>query len=78
MTRELTSLKNIKAKDSKKSKGSKKRKDGAIDNCEWERLREKFVSLREEYQQQHGRANDDTAQDSRRRSRAIRRFFLDM
>jgi hypothetical protein len=69
MTRELTSLKNIKAKDSKKSKGSKKRKDGAI---------EKFVSLREEYQQQHGRANDDTAQDSRRRSRAIRRFFLDM
>jgi hypothetical protein len=34
-------------------------KDDAIDNCECKRLREKFVSLREEYQQQHGRAYDD-------------------
>jgi hypothetical protein len=61
MTRELTSLKNNKAKTSKKSKDSEKRclKDDAIYNCECERLREKFVSLREEYQQQHGRAYDD-------------------
>jgi hypothetical protein len=28
-------------------------------NCECERLREKFVLLREEYQKQHGRAYDD-------------------
>jgi hypothetical protein len=34
-------------------------KDDAIDNCECERLREKFVSLKEEYQQPHGRAYDD-------------------
>jgi hypothetical protein len=33
--------------------------DDAIDNCECERLREKFVSLRDEYQQQHGWAYDD-------------------
>jgi hypothetical protein len=61
MTRELTSLKNNKAKASKKSKDSEKRclKDNAIDNCECKRLREKFVSLREEYQQQHYRAYDD-------------------
>jgi hypothetical protein len=45
----------------KKSKDSKKLclKDDAIDNCECERLREKLVSLKEEYQQQHGRAYDD-------------------
>jgi hypothetical protein len=50
MTRELTSLKNNKTKASKKSKVSKKRclKDDTIDNCECERLREKFVSLRED------------------------------
>jgi hypothetical protein len=61
MTRELTRLKNNKAKASKKSKDSKERclKDDTIDNCECERLREKFVSLRDEYQQQHGRAYDD-------------------
>jgi hypothetical protein len=62
MMRKLTSLKYNKAKASKKSKDSENRclKDGAIDNCECQRLREKFVSLREEYQQQqHGRANDD-------------------
>jgi hypothetical protein len=34
-------------------------KDDAIDNCECERLRETFVSLREECQQPHGRAYDD-------------------
>jgi hypothetical protein len=47
MTRELTSLKNNNAKASKKSKDSEKRclKDDAIDNCECERLRDKFVSL---------------------------------
>jgi hypothetical protein len=56
MTKELTSL-----KASKKSKDSEKRclKDDAIDNCECKRLREEFVSLREEYQWQHGRAYDD-------------------
>jgi hypothetical protein len=61
MTKELTSLKNYKAKASKKSKDSEKRclKDDAIDNCECKCLREKFVSLREEYQQQHGRAYGD-------------------
>jgi hypothetical protein len=61
MTRELTSLKNNKAKASKKSKDSGKRclKDDAFEPCESERLREKFVSLREEYQKQHGRAYDD-------------------
>jgi hypothetical protein len=61
MTRELTSLKNNKAKASKKSKDSEKRclKDDAIDDCECERLREKFVSLRAKYQLQHGRAYDD-------------------
>jgi hypothetical protein len=61
MTKELTSLKNNEAKASKKSKDSEKRclKDDAIDYCECERLREKLVSLREEYQQQHGRAYDD-------------------
>jgi hypothetical protein len=49
MTRELTSLKNNKSKASKKSKDSEKRclKDDATDNCECERLREKFFSLRE-------------------------------
>jgi hypothetical protein len=54
ITRELTSLKNNKAKASKKSKDSEKQclKDDAIDNCECERLRKKFVSLREEYRQQ--------------------------
>jgi hypothetical protein len=59
MTRELTSLKNNKAKASKKSKDSERRclKDDAIANCECERLREKFISLKEEYQ--HGRAYDD-------------------
>jgi hypothetical protein len=61
MTRKLTSLKNNEAKASKKSKDSENRclKDDADDNCECKRLREKFVSLREEYQQQHGRAYDD-------------------
>jgi hypothetical protein len=61
MTRELTSLKNNKAKASKKSKDIENRclKDDAIDNCECECLQEKFVSLREEYQQQHGRSYDD-------------------
>jgi hypothetical protein len=61
MTRELTSLKNNKAKASKKSKDSEKRclKDDSIGNCECQRLRVKFVSLREEYQQQNGRAYDD-------------------
>jgi hypothetical protein len=61
MTRELTSLKNNKANVSKKSKDSEKRclKDDAIDNCECERLREKFVSFRKEYQQQLGRAYND-------------------
>jgi hypothetical protein len=61
MTRELTSLKNNKAKTSKKSKDSENwcLKDDAIDNCECERLLEKFVSLKEEYQQQHGQAYDD-------------------
>jgi hypothetical protein len=61
MTKELTSLKNNKARASKKSKDRKNRclKDDAIDNCECERLREKYISLREEYQQQHGRAYDD-------------------
>jgi hypothetical protein len=59
MIRELTPLKNNNS--SKKSKDSAKRclKDDAIDNCECERLQEKFVSLREDYQQQHGRAYDD-------------------
>jgi hypothetical protein len=54
-------LKNNKAKESKKSKDIEKQclKDDAIDSCECERLREKFVGLREEYQQQHGRAYDD-------------------
>jgi hypothetical protein len=57
----MTSFKNNTAKASKKSKDSEKRclNDDAIDNCECERLREKFVSLREEYLQQHGRAYDD-------------------
>jgi hypothetical protein len=32
--------------------------DDAIDNCECERLREKFVSLREKHQQQHAGAHD--------------------
>jgi hypothetical protein len=61
ITRELTSLQNNKAKASKKSKDSKNccPKNDAIDSCECERLREKFVSLREEYQQQHGHAYDD-------------------
>jgi GrpB-like predicted nucleotidyltransferase (UPF0157 family) len=61
MTRELISLKNNKVKASKKSKDSEKRylKNDATDNCECERLREKYVSLKEEYQQQHGRAYDD-------------------
>jgi hypothetical protein len=56
MTKELTPLKNYKAKALKNSKASEKRclKDDAMDNCECERLREKFVSLKEEYQQQHG------------------------
>jgi hypothetical protein len=65
MTRELTSLKNNKAKASKKSKDSEKRclKDDAIDKSECKRLREKFVSLREEYQQQHGRAYDAIKSD---------------
>jgi hypothetical protein len=79
MTRELTLMKNNnKAKASKKPKDSEKRclKDDAIDNCKCERLREKFVSLREEYQQQHGRVYDDYRVT--RRSRAIRRPFLDM
>jgi hypothetical protein len=52
MTRELTSLKNNKAKNaSKKSKDNEKRclKDEAFDNSESKRLREKFVSLRDEY-----------------------------
>jgi hypothetical protein len=51
MTRELTSLKNYKTIASKKSQDSEKRclKDDAIDNCECERLRDKFVSIREEY-----------------------------
>jgi hypothetical protein len=59
MTRELTSLKNNMA--SKKSKNCEKRslKDDAIDNCECERLKEKFVPLREEYQHQIGRGYDD-------------------
>jgi hypothetical protein len=34
-------------------------KDDVIDNWECKRLREKFVSLREKYQQQHGRVYDD-------------------
>jgi hypothetical protein len=53
--------KNNKTKASKKSKDSEKRclKDDAIDNCECKRLREKFVSLREKDQQQHGRAYND-------------------
>jgi hypothetical protein len=53
------SHKNNKAKTSKKSKDGENRclKDDAIDNCEWERLLEKFFSLREEYQ--HGREYDD-------------------
>jgi hypothetical protein len=56
----MTSFKNNTAKASKKSKDSEKRYlNDAIDNCECERLREKFVSLREEYLQQHGRAYDD-------------------
>jgi hypothetical protein len=61
MTRELSSLKNNKAEASKKSKHIEKRglKDDAIDNSECKRLREKFVSLREEFQQQHGRAFND-------------------
>jgi hypothetical protein len=61
MTIELTTLKNNKAKASKKSKDSEKQclKDDAIDNCECKRFREKFFSLREEYQQEHGRAYDD-------------------
>jgi hypothetical protein len=56
MPRELTSLKNNTAKASKK-------KDSEnwclINNYECKSLREKLVSLREEYQQQHGRAYDD-------------------
>jgi hypothetical protein len=71
MTRELISLiRNNKAEASKKSKDSEKRylKNDATDNCECERLREKFVSLKEEYQQQHGRAYDDY------REKAIKRF----
>jgi hypothetical protein len=61
MTRELTSLKNNKAKASKKSKDSKKQclNDDAIDNCKFKRLQETFVSLREEYQQRHCRAYYD-------------------
>jgi hypothetical protein len=68
MTRELTRLKNNKAKASKKSKNSEKwcLKDDAIDNSECKRLREKFVSLRHEYQQQHGRAYDDRGGDQER------------
>jgi hypothetical protein len=60
-TRELTSLKNNKAKTTKKSKDSEKQylEDEVTDNCECERLREKFVSLREEYQQQHVLAYDE-------------------
>jgi hypothetical protein len=73
LTRELTSLKNNKAKASKKSKDSEKRclKDDAIDNCACEHLREKFVL--EEYQQQHTMI---TAQSSRRQSKAIQRPFF--
>jgi hypothetical protein len=55
VTRELTSLKTNKVKDSEKWC----LKNHAIDDCECERLREKFISLREEYQHQHGRAYDD-------------------
>jgi hypothetical protein len=56
-------LKNNKAKVPKKSKYSEKRclKDDAINNCEYERLREKFVSLREKYQQQHYHARIEEA-----------------
>jgi hypothetical protein len=78
MTRELTSLKNNKAKASKKSKDSENRclKDDAIDNCECERLREKFVSLSISISTvEHTMI---TAQESRGRSRVIRRTFLDM
>jgi hypothetical protein len=61
MTRQLTLLRNNKTKASKKLNDSEKRclKDDAIDNSECKRLQEKFVSLREEYQQQHDRAYDD-------------------
>jgi hypothetical protein len=79
MTRELTSLKNNKTKASKKSKDSEQRclNADAIDNCVCEHLREKFFSLREYQQQQHALAYTViTAQESRRRSRAIRRPFF--
>jgi DNA-directed RNA polymerase delta subunit len=80
MTRELTSLKNNKAKASKKSKDSEKRclKDDAIDNCECKRFREKLVSLREEYQQQHGRAYDDYRARTEETIKNDLKTFLDM
>jgi hypothetical protein len=82
MMRKLTSLKHNTTKASKKSKDSENRclKDGAIDNCECKRLQEKFVSLREEYQQQqHGRANDDyRAKIEEAIKSDPKTFFLDM
>jgi hypothetical protein len=77
MTRELTSLKSNKAKASKKSKGSENwcLKDDAINNCECERLLEKYVLLRDICISGHTMI---TAQKSKRRSRAIRRPFLGM
>jgi hypothetical protein len=75
-TRQLTLLKNNKAQASKKSNDNEKRclKDNAIDNCECERLREKFVSLREERSISSSMVEHTmiTAQKSRRRSRICR------
>jgi hypothetical protein len=80
MTRELTSLKNNKAKASKISKDSEKRclKDDVIDNCECERLQEKFVSFREKYQQQHVRAYDDYRARIEEAIKGDSKTFLDM
>jgi hypothetical protein len=73
--------KNNNAKASKKSNDSEKRclKADAIDNCKFKRLQEKFVSLREEYQHQHGRAYDDyRAKIEEAIKSDPKTFFLDM
>jgi hypothetical protein len=61
ITGELSCLKNKKTKAAKRSQASEKRclEDKTIDDCEFEPLRGEFLSLREEYQLMHGRANDD-------------------
>jgi hypothetical protein len=61
ITRELSCLKNKKTKAAKRSKASEKRclEDETIDDCECEKLREEFFSLREEYHLMHSQAYDD-------------------